>query len=38
MKAGPLGDLSEVPTEELERQVAELRAGLNLRELPETTG
>ena len=35
VKAGPLGDLSRVPTEELERQLAELRATL---ELPEKTG
>jgi hypothetical protein len=38
VKAGPLGDLSEVPTEELKRQLAELRAGLNLGEIPEKTG
>jgi hypothetical protein len=38
VKAGPFGDLSEVPTEELERQLAELRAALNLGELPEKTG
>ena len=35
LKAGPLGDLSEVPTEELERRLAELRGSL---ELPETAG
>jgi len=35
VRAGPLGDLSDVPTEELERQLAELRARL---ELPERTG
>jgi hypothetical protein len=38
VKAGPLGDLSDVPTEELVRQLAELRAGLNLGEIPEKTG
>jgi hypothetical protein len=38
VKAGPLGDLSEVPTEELERQLAEIRARLNLGEIPEKTG
>jgi hypothetical protein len=38
VKAGPLGDLSEVPTEELERQLAELRTELNLGEIPEKTG
>jgi hypothetical protein len=26
VKAGPLGDLSEVPAEELERQLAELQS------------
>ena len=35
VKAGPLGDLSEVPTEELERKLAELRESLAL---PEKTG
>ena len=35
VKAGPLGDLSEVPTEELERRLAELKGSL---ELPEKTG
>ena len=35
VKAGPLGDLSEVPTEKLERRLAELKGSL---ELPEKTG
>jgi len=35
VKAGPLGDLSQVPTEELQRRLAELRQRL---ELPEKTG
>lgn len=37
VKAGPLGDLSGVPTEELRRQVAEIKARLGLPELPGTT-
>jgi hypothetical protein len=35
VKAGPLGDLSAVPTEELKRQAAEMREKL---ELSEKTG
>ena len=38
VKAGPLRDLSEVPMEELKREMAEIRGRLGLKELPERTG
>ena len=38
VQAGSLGDLSDVPTEELERQLAELKTQLAPEELPEKTG
>jgi len=36
--AGPLDDLSEVPTEELERQLRELKVKLKLEAIPEKAG
>ena len=38
VKAGPLQNIEDVPTEELMRQVAEIKARLGLGELPEQAG
>jgi hypothetical protein len=38
VKARPLSDPSEVPTEELQRQLAELKARLRRKELREKAG